>query len=175
MSDAAVLAKTGRTWPQWFKMLDAAGARTLDHKAIVAMVSLRFGLGPWWRQMVTVQYERARGIREVHQTARGFQVSVTRTIAASSTKLFDWWKRPASRRRWLGAARLTVQSATPPKRLRIGWGDGTMVEVALSMRRPGKTQVAVEHSRLVGRAAVERMRTYWKARLAALEEVVVTG
>ncbi len=31
MSDAAVQAKTGKNWRQWFEILDAAGARKMDH------------------------------------------------------------------------------------------------------------------------------------------------
>ena len=36
MSDRAVQAKTGNTWPEWFAILDAAGAKKMDHKGIVA-------------------------------------------------------------------------------------------------------------------------------------------
>src|SRR3954447_18706336 len=35
----AVFAKTGKTWPQWFKILDAAGAKKMEHKAIIGVLS----------------------------------------------------------------------------------------------------------------------------------------
>ena len=51
MSDAAVQSKTGKTWPEWFKVLDAAGARKMSHQQIVAVLSKQHGVGPWWQQM----------------------------------------------------------------------------------------------------------------------------
>ena len=36
LSDAAVQAKTGKTWQEWFAVLDAAGARAMDHQSIAA-------------------------------------------------------------------------------------------------------------------------------------------
>jgi len=35
MSDAAVQAKTGKNWKEWFSLLDKAGARKLTHQEIV--------------------------------------------------------------------------------------------------------------------------------------------
>ena len=46
MSDLAVVAKTGKTWKQWFGSLDKAGAAKLDHKAVVKLVSKEDGAGP---------------------------------------------------------------------------------------------------------------------------------
>jgi hypothetical protein len=43
ISDAAVYARTGRTWQEWFASLDAAGARKLAHKGIVAVLSKQHG------------------------------------------------------------------------------------------------------------------------------------
>ena len=76
ISDDAVKAKTGKIWREWFSLLDKAGARTLDHKGIVAILSEQYSVGPWWQQMVTVEYERARGLREKHETAAGFVAEV---------------------------------------------------------------------------------------------------
>ena len=48
MSDAAVAAKTGHTWPEWFATLDAAGATKMTHQQIVAHLGKNHGIGPWW-------------------------------------------------------------------------------------------------------------------------------
>lgn len=85
MSDAAVKAKTGKTWAEWFAALDEAKAQTLSHKEIVALVK---GVAPWWRQMVTVEYERAQGLRIRHQTASGFSVSVSKTLGVDVSALY---------------------------------------------------------------------------------------
>lgn len=38
MSDDAVEAKTGKTWSYWFRLLDKAGAKKMNHQEIVAVV-----------------------------------------------------------------------------------------------------------------------------------------
>src|SRR4051794_10771179 len=91
IGDDAVAAKTGKTWAQWYKLLDAAGCRTKTHREIVAVVSEKYDVGPWWRQMVTVGYERARGLRVKHQTAKGFSVSASKTVAVPIGKLYAAW------------------------------------------------------------------------------------
>src|SRR5512134_2277217 len=89
MSDEAVRAKTGRIWPEWFAILDAAGAQQMTHQQIVAYLHNEHGVGPWWQQMVTVTYEQARGMRAKHQMPDGYQVSVSKTIAAPAAALYE--------------------------------------------------------------------------------------
>ena len=43
IGDEAVAKRTGKTWPEWFKALDKAGAKKLDHPAIARMLHDRFG------------------------------------------------------------------------------------------------------------------------------------
>jgi len=74
VSSATVADRTGKSWAQWLKALDAAGAKKLDHKGIVKIVAGRFGIGPWWQQMVTVGYEQARGLRQVNQKVDGYSI-----------------------------------------------------------------------------------------------------
>ena len=86
ISSAAVAKKTGRTWQEWLKLLDVAGAKKLDHKGIV-QIAAKHGAGPWWQQMVTVGYEQARGLRAKNETVSGYQISVTKTLAAPLEKI----------------------------------------------------------------------------------------
>src|SRR5262249_32186840 len=68
MADAAVKAKTGKDWAGWFGLLDRAGAKKLEHKQIAQVLRKDHGVPSWWSQMVTVEYERSRGMRERHET-----------------------------------------------------------------------------------------------------------
>src|SRR5580692_9574564 len=81
MSDEAVAERTGKTWPEWFSILDAAGAAELDHREIVKLLD-GHDVGPLWREMVTGAYERARGKRQVREKATGFSADVSRTVSA---------------------------------------------------------------------------------------------
>ena len=70
MSDDAVKARTGKTWTEWFAILDAAGAGKMTHPQIATYLSTEQAVPDWWSQMVTVTYEKARGLRESAPTPR---------------------------------------------------------------------------------------------------------
>ncbi|HEY3571747.1 MAG TPA: SRPBCC domain-containing protein [Thermoanaerobaculia bacterium] len=171
MSDEAVRAKTGKSWDEWLTILDAAGARSLGHKEIVAIVG-EHGVGPWWRQMVTVTYEQARGMREKYQTASGYTANASRTIGVPVDRLFEAWSDATLRGRWLPDAELTIRKATPDKSLRITWEDGSNVDVGLVSKGDSKSQVAVEHAKLPDAEAVARAKGYWKQALDRLQAMV---
>jgi len=177
MSDDAVKAKTGKAWAEWFKILDKAGARKMGHQEIVALLSQEHGVGPWWQQMVTVTYEQARGLRAKHQKPGGFQISVSRTLAASVSKVFKAWQDENTRKLWLlvpaTGSPLTIRKATTNKSMRITWTDGkTSVEVLFSPKGTGKSQVVVQHSKLPDAKAAAHMKTYWAGALDRLKELV---
>lgn len=172
-SDAAVAAKTGKSWSQWFAVLDKAGAEAMPHRDIARMLHERHGVPGWWSQMVTVEYERARGKRAVHQTTEGYAASVSRTFAASASTLFNAWVDAETRKRWLGPARLTITTATPRKSLHIRCEDGTRVDVGFYPRGRSKCQVAVGHRKLRRAKDVAAMKKYWGAALDRLQ--IITG
>ena len=171
ISDAAVQAKTGRVWAEWFTLLDAEGAAGMTHREIAVRLRETHGLSGWWSQMVTVAYEQARGRRELHQTSRGYQVGVSKTIPVPVDTLFTAWEDETSRRRWLGDEAITIRRATRPKSMRITWSDGhTNVDVSFWDKGPAKSSVQVQHSKLADRDEVEAKRTFWRAALARQAE-----
>jgi uncharacterized protein YndB with AHSA1/START domain len=170
ISDEAVKAKTGKTWDEWFGTLDAAGAQRLTHKEIVALLVQQHGVAPWWRQMVTVTYEQARGLRAKHETPTGYQVSASRTLTVSDAQVFQAWKDSRARGRWLTGIDLTLRTSAPDKRLRFHVpADQSVVEVYLTAKGDAKTQVAIQHSRLPNAAAVKRQKAFWQSALSALQ------
>jgi uncharacterized protein YndB with AHSA1/START domain len=173
ISDEAVKARTGRTWPEWFAILDEAGAVGLGHRGIVTLLTEYHRVGHWWRQMITVAYEQERGLREKHQTPQGFQLSASKTIAAPAAAVFAAWEDEAVRSRWLQTSGLVVRKATPGKSVRATWTDGTStLEVSFRGRGNGKSQVVVDHRRLADGAEVTRMKAFWSAALQRLKEIV---
>jgi uncharacterized protein YndB with AHSA1/START domain len=170
VSDAAVQAKTGKTWAEWFAVLDTVGAAKLDHKGIVAILE-KHGVDGWWCQMVTVGYEQERGLRDRHQKADGYSVSASKTIAVPVERLFAAWHDAKLRKRWLKEA-ITIRKATASKSLRITWADGmTNVEVNLYPKGEARSQVAVQHSKLADAAGAARMKAYWGETLEQLKKV----
>jgi uncharacterized protein YndB with AHSA1/START domain len=172
MSDAAVSAKTGKTWPQWFAILDKAGAQKLTHQEIVTLLNKKYDVGPWWCQMVTVNYEQQRGLRQHHEKPDGFQISVSRTIDTSLPQLFKAFYDEAIRHDWLGEDGLVVRKATNNKSMRVIWKDKkTSLEINFYPKGT-KNQVVVQHSKLANAAAAARMKGYWAKALDRLQETL---
>jgi hypothetical protein len=174
ISTAAVKKATGRTWAQWLALLDQAGARKLPHREIARLLDRKHRLPDWWGQMVTVGYEQARGLRVKHQKTDGFEISVTKTMAAPVDRAFAAWRDPALREKWLPRTPLTVRKATPHKSIRILWPDGTLVSVNFWPKGPLKCSVVPQHGRLTTPEAADKMKTYWAAKLEALRVFLET-
>jgi len=172
VSDAAVKAKTGRTWAQWYAVLDRAKAEAMSHREVAAMLHAKHELADWWAQMVTVGYERARGKRAVNQGALGFRTNVSRTILSPASAVYAAWLDEKLRDAWLPRQRFTIRTSIARKSLRISWPDGTDVEVTLTAKGPKKTILSVQHGKLAGAAAVRGCKSYWGERLDALRDVL---
>lgn len=173
ISSAAVQARTGHTWSEWFRVLDRAGADRLDHQGIAAHLHRELGVPGWWCQMITVAFEQARGRRVKHQRPDGYEISVSRTIAAPVSAVFAAWTDARRRQRWLPGERLTVRKATPEKSVRITWSDGrTSVVVDFHAKGADRCQCAVQHAKLSSPAAAGKMKMYWAEALERLKGVV---
>ena len=170
ISDRAVLAATGKTWDQWFALLDKEGAAGLGHRDIVKLAARKGGAGPWWRQMVTVEYERTRGLRRKHETAGGFSVSVSKTFAADVAVLFAAVCEPARRRKWFPAGELKVLSQTKDKYFSAAWNGTARLEINFAVTPSGKAQIAVQLKKLTKNSDVERERVVWKGALISLQK-----
>jgi uncharacterized protein YndB with AHSA1/START domain len=170
ISDAAVRKATGLTWNEWIAQLDKLGARKLSHAQIAELVYTRLQKG-WWAQMVAVGYERARGMRKLHQKADGFAASVSRTFDVPLAELYDAWNDAKSRGRWLREKGFEITRATANKSMRLKWTDGdTRVEINFYEKAAGKSQVTVQHSKLASESAVQSRRKSWHSALDDLGE-----
>lgn len=166
VSDEAVRNKTGRAWAEWFEILDQEGAREMPHREIAALIHGKYGVDGWWAQNVTVGYEQERGLREKHQKASGYEVSVSRTLPVAIDSLYAAWQEEA-RGRWLGEE-IVVRKATPNKTMRITWPDKTDVVVYFEAKGEAKSQVVVQHGKLPDADAAARRKSYWAEALERL-------
>ncbi len=173
VSDATVKEKTGKDWSAWLKALDAKKAMELNHKAIVALLAKDYPeVSSWWQQMITVTYERARGLRDKHEKSDGYVAGASKTLPTPLPKLYLAWKDGRLRKKWLGNAAFTVTKATENKSLRLTWNDGSKVDVYLTAKGEDKSMVAVQHEKLKNREAVDKTKAFWKGALERLKEVV---
>jgi hypothetical protein len=169
----AVVRRTGKTWDEWFAILDAWGAAERSHREIARHLREANGVSGWWAQSVTVAYEKARGLRVKHERPGGFSVGASKTIAVPVERVFAAFADEEERGRLLPDAPLSLRTAQANRSARFDWGDGrTRVVVGFEDKGPEKTTVAVEHERLPDAAAADRTKAEWRGRLALLKEAL---
>ena len=172
-SDEVIRRRTRRGWEEWFDLLDDSGAIAKPHREIARWLQSEQGIDGWSAQSVTVSYERARGRRAVGEHADGFAITASKTVAVPVERLYDAFVDESLRERWLPDGRLRVRTATRPRSARFDWGDGeTRVVVGFTAKGDAKSVVDVEHARLPDAAEAERMKAFWRERVAALKEVL---
>ena len=173
MSDAVVKEKTGCDWQHWVYALDRHHADEMSHRDIAALVNTKYKVGPWWGQMVTVGYERIKGLRARGQRRDGsYEANKSRTFDVPVATLFHAWADARIRRRWLDGITVKTRTATPPKSIRLGWEDGTIVAVGFTSKGASKSSVALAHMKLPDQDAANRLKKYWGERLDMLGEVL---
>ncbi|MBT8486839.1 MAG: hypothetical protein HKO59_12715 [Phycisphaerales bacterium] len=172
ISDAAVVRATGWTWDHWFRLLDARCATALTHREIVELVAeMTPRTSGWWQQMITVQYEQARGLRAPHERPDGFEISASKTVRVPVDRLYRAWSRRQTRDAWLPEPALDVRKAKKERSMRIAWPDGrTNVDVHFYATGDEKSRVSVQHGRLDDAEEAEACKRYWRERLASLKE-----
>jgi uncharacterized protein YndB with AHSA1/START domain len=176
MSDEAIRRRTGRGWEEWFDVLDEWGAAERPHKEIARWLCEEHEVDGWDAQSVTVSYERARGLRAVGEHADGFAISASRTVAVPVEQLYEALVDESVRERWLPAGELRERTASRPKSARFDWGGGeTRVIVGFTAKGEAKSTVALQHERLANGDEAERMKAFWRERLAALKAQLEAG
>jgi uncharacterized protein YndB with AHSA1/START domain len=174
-SDERIRQRTGRGWEEWFHLLDQWGAADRTHREIARWIAEQQGVEPlaWNAQAVAGSYELARGLRVVGEKSDGFAITAARTVAVPVERLYDAFLDESLRERWLPDAQLLTRTATKPKSARFDWGHGdTRVNVTFVTKDEAKSTVALEHRRLRDADQAERMKAYWRHRIAALKELL---
>ena len=171
MSEEGITSRTGRGWDDWFRILDAWDGTGRTHPEIARHLREEHGVDGWWAQGITVGYERARGMRAVHETTRGFEVSVTKTVSATPEQLWHAVIDPAGRDAWLepGVLRRRAGTGVEHRSARFDVvADGSRVLVTLTGKDDGRTSVTLTNEHLPGADAIEPARARWRAGLARL-------
>ncbi len=174
LSDDAVKEKTGRTWDEWFKILDKAGARMMEHRELSLLLEKRNGLDRWWSQMVAAGYETERGIRDIERNGppgQQHEITLNKLIPVPRAAVWAAFHDPATLAQWLPNTRFEVGEADPPKLLHWHWPDGSNVMVRFYEQR-NRARLALTHARL-SESQADRMRLYWDHALEQLRVLLV--
>jgi hypothetical protein len=172
--DEVIRTRTGRTWDAWFALLDAWGGAQRPHPEIARWLVEEHGVGGWWAQGVTVAYEQARGLRDPGQRRGGlYEANASKTVAVPVERLYEAFADPALRERWLPGAAFEVRTARPGRSIRANWDDGsTRLVVAFTARGEAKSQVALVHERIPDAATADKLKAWWRERVAVLKQVL---
>ncbi len=168
ISDKAVQKATGKAWEEWYSILDEEDSTSKSHKEIAAWIGDNFDISGWWCQMVTVQYERERGLRKVHEKADGFEAGKSKTFYVGVDKLYGAWIDGKQRAEWLDAPDFEIRTATENKSIRITWPDDTNVELYFTDKGEEKSAVSIQHNKLERQRDVDEKKTYWQTQLKNL-------
>lgn len=171
--DEALRAATGKDWNEWLALLDASGAaaQAFDHQRTLdlAMQALPESAG-WWAQMVSVGYERVRGLREKHESCNGeFQATLSKTFPVPLFAAFAAWADATLRGNWLDAPDLSFTKLNAGKNIRARWPNGALLDIRFNATRPDRCQIVVDTMKLGDAEAVREAKAFWQAQFDRLQ------
>jgi hypothetical protein len=175
MSSESVKKATGKTWDEWIALLDKENLGQKPHKEIAEYIykkHLSHHKTGWWSQMVTVGYEKTKGLRIDNQNAAGFQISASKTVPVSLDILYSFWEDENKRIKWLNE-KFTITKSTKNKSMRIKWVDGkTRVDVGFYAKGEDKSQVAVGHEKIQTQKEAKEKQEFWRKKLSFLQQII---
>jgi uncharacterized protein YndB with AHSA1/START domain len=190
IKDDAVVRATGHPPAHWFRLLDRWKGGEKGHTAMARWLREEQGLSAWWCQMVTVMYERARGLRKVHERPTGYSIDVSRVVRTTARKAFDAMATPAGQSTWF-TSRATIDlrvggryenadgdsgeflKVERPKRLRFTWGNrrhapGSVVDYVVTPLEDGRVRIGLTHSKLTREKDAKDLKAAWGGALDLL-------
>jgi hypothetical protein len=169
VSDAAVQRATGKSWDEWFALLDAWEGTTHNHTDIARHVYETYGIDGWWAQNVTVGYERARGMRALHERPDGFSMNVSKTFPVPVERLFAAFVEQDERECWLEGIELRNRTNQLNKSARFDvLPEDSRLAVTFVARGPEKASAQLQQERLADADDVARRKVLWKEKLDLL-------
>ena len=196
VTSASVKKCTGRSWDQWIKILNAAGADAWSHQEIVAFVKKKYRLSLWWQQGVTSGYELHIGRRVEGQNSKGqYSLTATLTFPISAKSAWQLITSESGLQKWIGPMSPfelrkgetfesqggifgEVRTVKMGQRARIRWQDTDWPKPSILMlyivSRPSeKCIVVLQHDQLTSPRLREQLRAKWKQALLDLRALAI--
>ena len=163
-TDAMIKAATGRTWAQWFRLLDRIDVAGAGHEATVRLLADEYACPRWWRQRIAAAHAEARGLQAPQR--RALAANTSRTLAVPVEELWRAWQGRAPAK-WL-QSKFKVQRSNEHKSLRLAWPDDTSVEIYFWAKGDRRSQVNIMHRQLADAKDVAAKKAFWTDALERL-------
>jgi hypothetical protein len=164
-----IRAATGRSWAQWFRVLDRFDVAAAGHTATVRHLAEAHECPRWWRQRIAQVHAQLRGLSE--PVRRDLAANTSRTLSVAVEDLYRAW-RGRGPSKWLLGARFKVQRANEYRSLRLDWEDHTSVEIYFWSKGERRSQVNVMHRQLASAGEVAQMKQFWTRALDQLQALL---
>lgn len=160
---AAIAAATGTPFESWARILDAAGAREMEHRAIARLLADEHDVAPWWAQSVAVAYEQRIGRRVEGQSCAGtFTANISRTVPGAPEEVLARWEAfIAPRLEGFGLENARTSRTERWLYWRADGIDGTRVAGTLQAKGEDRTVLAIGHEKLADAEDRAARKTAW--------------
>lgn len=185
-TDEAVKKATGKTWDEWFKILDSADASKMPHKDIVLWLHEKdlikkgkswssnrsFNAG-WWAQSIVVGYEEKTGRRVFGaKTAGNYTVTVGKSMNGSVDDALKKWENLVKGKKEFNKVKVTgdsrISSTKDWRYWKVDMEDGAKLMAGIGPKGDKQSAFSVTMDKLKGEKEVEAWRKYWKEFLKKL-------
>ena len=185
---------TGKTWDEWFSILDKRGGIAKGRRDIGNFLYAECKLDVWWCATINVEYEAARGAVEKDGRPKGYMICVTKTIAAPVDKAYAAWATAEGLNDWFSKKNKAevadggsysnaegdkgvFKRVRKNKDLRFTWENPshtspTLVDVVFQDKGKGKTGVMISHDRIQNREEADGLREGWAKALDRLKSLL---
>lgn len=187
VDDATCLADTGKSFAEWFAILDAFdGLKKGRRDSVQHLYAMKANI--WWMTTIYVEYEKLHGVIKKDGLAEGYTICVTKTINAPVEKVYsiwnsnlvDWYEDGATQDlreegtlTCAGGTKGTFKRIRENKDLRMVWEHpGCVAPMMLDVQfqdTKGKTLMNAMTSRVQTRGETDGLREAWSAALTRLK------
>lgn len=182
LTDEGCRESTGKTISEWIAALEEQTELAGKRRQSLDWLFHATGRADdfWWPTTIWVERERMKGIVKKDGRIEGYNICVTKTIAAPIEVVFAAWLRHGPAKWWgdspkvgednsvidASGNRATATRVRENKDLRYKWetggrGDITDLDVAFADKGKGKTGITLTHQRIQDRAEADGLRKAW--------------
>jgi hypothetical protein len=185
-TDESIIRATGKSWGEWFKILDDAKMSKLPHREIVLWLHdkglIKRGKGwpkdksfnaGWWAQSIVVGYEEKIGRRVFGaKTAGNYTVTVGKSLDGSVDDALKQWDRLVKGKKEFNKIKVKGDSRTSSTKdwryWKVDMEDGSKLMAGIGPKGDKQSAFSVTVDKLKGEKEVESWRAYWKKFLGKL-------